>query len=248
VHFINVGQGDSILLDLGETEILIDGGGRSPGIVTYLKKHVNGTLEVMVATHPHPDHIGGLTAVLDSFEVKEIWLNGSASASRTFNEFMMRVDSEGAKVTRAERGSVIDAGKLQFPILNPPKQLFKNANDNSIVLSLSYGEVDFLFTGDAEKEAVASMLMQSVVPIPDVEIMKLGHHGSRGSSPPAFLQAVRPEVAIYMVQADNRHGLPHTETIEALNRIGAKIYGTETHGTIIITTDGVTYSIQHEGE
>ena len=133
VHFIDVGQGDSILIDLGDVEILIDGGDRSPGIVNYISAYVDGALEVMVTTHPHADHIGGLIAVLDRFEVKEIWLNGDTSTSKTFSDFMNLVNTENATIHEAERGKSIQVGVLTFVILHPTKPLGPDTNNNSIV-------------------------------------------------------------------------------------------------------------------
>jgi beta-lactamase superfamily II metal-dependent hydrolase len=242
VHFIDVGQGDAILVDFGETEILIDGGGKSPGVVTYLNDYVDGALEVMVATHPHADHIGGLIAVLEAFSVQEIWHNGDTSTSQTFNQFMAAVQSEGAEVRVGPRGEEIYADKLTFTILNPTT-LAGTTNNNSLVLSLSYGEVDFLFMGDAEKEAEGTMLIAADMSVPDAEILKVGHHGSRTSSSQAFLALVKPEVAIYMAGAGNSYGHPHEETLNRLRQIGADIYGTDVYGTIIITTDGDPDSI-----
>jgi len=240
VHFIDVGQGDSILLDLGDIEVLIDGGEKSPGVVSYIDDYVDGPLEVMVATHPHADHIGGLIAVIDAFEVDKIWLNGDTSSSGTYSQFMSAVNSEGAEVFVARRGDTIQAGNLTFNVLNPAN-LNGTINNNSIVLSLSYGQVAFLFTGDAEQEAEASMLTEGIVP--DVEILKVGHHGSRTASSIQFLQAAKPECAIYMAGQGNSYGHPHQETITNLCEIGAEIYGMDIHGTIIITTDGETYNL-----
>ena len=245
VHFIDVGQGDSILLDLGDTEVLIDGGDKSPGVVSYIDDYVDGSLEVMVATHPHADHIGGLIAVLDAFEVDRVILNGDTSTSQTYSQFMSAVNSEGADVSVYSRGftfavAVIGTGTLYFDVLNPV-DLSGTINNNSIVLSLSYGQVDFLFTGDAEQEAEASMLTEGIVP--DVEILKVGHHGSSTASSLQFLQPARSEFAIYMAGEDNSYGHPHEETIINLCEVGAQIYGTDIHGTIVITTDGVTYDL-----
>ena len=241
-HFINVGQGDAILIDLGETEVLIDGGDKSPGVVAYLKNYVDGALEVMVATHPHADHIGGLIDVLAAFEVKEIWHNGETSTSKTYSDFISAVNAENAKVGVATRGNVIEVDGLTFRVLNPAN-LSGTTNNNSIVLHLAYGEVDFLFTGDAEKEAEGAMLIASDIPVPDVEILKVGHHGSRTASSPDFLAAISPEVAIYMAGEGNTYGHPHEETVYALSNIGAKIYGTDVHGSIVVITDGETYEI-----
>ncbi|MFC1930452.1 lamin tail domain-containing protein [Chloroflexota bacterium] len=243
VYFFDVGQGDSILVDFGHTEILIDGGGRSPGVVPYLRNHVEGRLEAMVATHPHADHIGGLINVLAAFEVEEIWHNGDTSTSKTYSDFMVAVKAEKAKVNIATRGNVIDVNGLSFKVLNPA-DLKGTTNNNSIVLHLAYGGIDFLFEGDAEKEAEGAMLVKSDFPVPDVEILKVGHHGSRTSSSGQFLELAKPEVAIYSAKKGNSYGHPHVETMNALNNIGVKIYGTDANGTIIVTTDGTVYEVK----
>jgi competence protein ComEC len=243
VHFIDVGQGDAILIDLGETEVLIDGGDKSPGVVAYLNEYVDGPLEVMVATHAHADHIGGLISVLNNFQVEQIWYNGDTSISQTYADFMAAVNAENAEVHVATRGDVIEVNGLSFEVLNP-SNLTGTTNNNSIVLHLAFGETDFLFMGDAEQEAEAIMLAKSDIPVPEVEILKVGHHGSRTASSPAFLAVTSPEVAIYMAGEGNTYGHPHKETIEALLAVGAEIYGTDIHGTIVITTDGAVYTIQ----
>jgi beta-lactamase superfamily II metal-dependent hydrolase len=244
VHFIDVGQGDAILLDLGDTEVLIDGGDKSPGVVNYISQYVDGPLEVMVATHPHADHIGGLIAVLNAFEVSKIILNGDTSTSQTYSQFMSAVNSEGADLSVYTRGFVsglfTGTDNLYFNVLSPV-DLNGTINNNSIVLSLSYGQVDFLFMGDAEQEAEASMLMAGIVR--DVDILKVGHHGSSTASSIQFLQVAKPEVAIYMAGQGNSYGHPHQETIDNLCDIGAQIYGTDVHGTIVVTTDGATYNV-----
>jgi len=246
VHFIDVGQGDSILIDHGETEVLIDGGLRTSGVVDYLDDYVDGALEVIVATHPHADHIGGLIAVLDTFEVGEIWLNGDSSSSKTYQGFMSRVDGEGAVVYEAQLGDSIDMGSYALQVLNPTKLLPDSPNSNSIVLLLKYGDIDILFPADALLKAEKAMLARRYFPLPEVEILKVGHHGSRSASSADFLERVSPEVAIYMAEKDNKAGYPHEETLYALGQIGAEIYGTDVHGTIIAVTDGSKYSLQLE--
>jgi beta-lactamase superfamily II metal-dependent hydrolase len=241
VHFIDVGQGDSILVDLGETEILIDGGDKSPGLTPYLNRYVDGNLEVMVATHPHADHIGGLIDVLNAFQVEQIWHNGETSESKTYTDFMTAVNSEGAQVHIAKRGDRITAGALSLLVLNP-RTLAGTTNNNSIVLSLSYDRIDFLFMGDAEREAEGAMLVASDIPVPDIDILKVGHHGSRTASSPDFLALTTPEVAVYMAGTGNSYGHPHQETLDSLAKIGAKIYGTDVNGTIVINTDGETFT------
>ena len=246
IHFIDVGQGDAILIDLGDTEVLIDGGGRSPGVTEYIQDFVDGPIEVMVATHPHADHIGGLIAVLDAYDIASIWTNGESATTKTYTDFMASVNGEGAQIHETRRGQVIQAGDLTFNVLHPTQPYFEGANNDSIVLALAYGEIDFLFMGDAEVEAERSILVQSMVQIPDVEIIKVGHHGSRTASSVGFLNIAKPDVAIYQAGVDNRYGHPHAEAIAALEAIGAQIYGTESYGTIVVTTNGVEYSLEFQ--
>jgi len=245
VHFIDVGQGDSILIDCGKTEVLIDGGGKSPKLVDYLSDYVDGALEVVVATHMHADHIGGLIAVMNAFNVEQVWQNGDTSTSWTYNQFMSAVQADGAQVHKARRGDQINVYDLTFEVLNPT-DTSGSSNNNSIVLSLAFGQIDFLFTGDAEQEAESSMIAAGIVP--NVEILKVGHHGSKTASSQSFLAAAQPETAIYMAGEGNPYGHPHAETISALQTIGASIYGTDVNGTILVTTDGATYTVETERE
>jgi len=212
VHFIDVGQGDAILLDSGDYEVLIDGGKSGSGVVAYLNTYVNGPLEAIVATHMDADHIGGLAAVLDAFQVQQVWHNGATASTQTYTGFMNAVQAEGAEVHAARRGDTITVGSMVFSILNPVN-VSGTSNNNSVVLSLSWGQTDFLFEGDAEQEAEASMVTAGL--IPDVEILKVGHHGSRTASSAVFLAAAKPEVAIYMAGTGNSYEHPHAETTTA---------------------------------
>jgi len=247
VHFIDVGQGDSILIDLGDTEVLIDGGDKSPGVVTYISDYIDGSLEVMVATHPHADHIGGLIAVLDTFEVEEIWHNGDSSTSQTYTQFMNRVNSEGAEVHIARLHDTIQAGGLSLYV-HHPADLSDTTNNNSIVLHLAYGIIDFLFTGDAEQEAEGRMMILSSIRLPDVEILKVGHHGSATSTSPGFLTAVSPDIVVISVGADNTFGHPSDEVMERLEEEidGENIYRTDENGTIEFITDGERLRVRVE--
>ncbi|MDD4924805.1 MAG: ComEC/Rec2 family competence protein [Dehalococcoidales bacterium] len=245
VHFIDVGQGDAILIDYGTTEILIDGGEKSSQVADYLDRYVDGNMEIMIATHAHADHIGGLISVLERFTVEQIWYDGYAYSSKTFTDFISASEAENAAMHIARRGDVISAGGLTLLVLHPDITS-SDLNNNSIVLGFSYGIVDFLFTGDAEHKSETSMLLSPAISVPDIEILKVGHHGSRTASSTEFLSVLTPEIAIYMAETGNSYGHPHQETLDALLDIGAHIYGTDSCGTIIITTDGETYQIKTE--
>jgi beta-lactamase superfamily II metal-dependent hydrolase len=274
VHFIKPAKyGDAILIDLGESEILIDGGVDPSGVSEYIKDYVDGPLEVMVVTHPHPDHIGGLIEVLRTFDVNEIWVNGdtlkispelinSSPMAELHSEgvelcqiFTSMANKEGASIHVARRGQTMDIGILSFSILHPDtllsynpsgnlRSIYKTMNDNSIVLRLRYGDVTFLFTGEAGTKAEANILEAGLGV--QADILKVGHHGSTWASSPQFLKSVMPKVAVYMApDRQPRIGplKPHPDTIAALNKVGAKVYGTETHGTVMISTDGKTYTV-----
>ena len=145
----------------------------------------------------------------------------------------------------AIRGDTIKIDDLTFESLNLMDMKF-SVNNNSIVLYFAFGEIDFLFMSEVEKEAEAAMLVKSDIAIPDVEILKVGHHGSMRASSRDFLAITSPEIAIYMAGEGNEYGHPHEETIQALSEAGAEIYGTDIHGTIIVTTNGEEYNLELE--
>ena len=261
VHFIKMELfGDAILMDLGKTEVLIDGGFGNSGVAAYLQNYVDGPLEAMVVTHPHPDHFGGLIGVLKRFEVNQIWLNGDIPPEgepyiNPYKYFETLVNIEGASIHEARRGQTIDIGILSFDILHPDTLVKHNnvslygsalsMNRNSIVLRLRYGNISFLFTGDAHKETENKILRAGLEV--QADILKVGHHGSAWSSSDKFLKSVKPKVAVYMAgekQPKRGPKKPHPKTIATLEKVGAEVYGTTTHGTIIITTDGKTYTIE----
>ncbi len=244
IHFIDVGQGDAILIDRGQTEILIDGGDGTADLAGYLRLFINGPLELMIATHPDYDHIGGLVDVLNSFNVLEIWWNGETATSATFQKFDTSMKNEGAAISLVKRGFSTAIDSLNFNVLSPPELFFSEVNDNSVVLRVSYGDMTLMLMGDAGKAAEAGILDSGS----DVraKVFKVGHHGSRYSSSPAFISAVSPEVAVYMAGTGNKYGHPHEETITTLKNAGVQLFGTDKNGTIVITSDGKTYSIKSQ--
>jgi len=243
VYIIDVGQGDAILIDYNDSELLIDGGPNAD-CLSCLNQHVDGPLDVMVATHMHADHIGGLPDVLERFDVQSIWINGETVKSNIYETFTSDVADEGAEVHIARRGDTIQLGDICLDVLNPTDSLSDEPNLNSVVLALSYGQVDFLFTGDAETPVEDELLDLGLVH--DVDILKVGHHCSRTASGTSFLNCIKPEVAIYSAGVNNRYGHPHQEALDRLTTCGAQVYGTDVYGTIVVTTDGQTYDITFE--
>ncbi len=222
--------------------MMIDGGERDANVVGYLQKQGIKEVDVVVATHPHSDHIGGLIEVLHQIRVKEVWTNGQAHTTKTFEDFLTAVDRSGAKYSEAKRGDIIALGDLKFQVLNPGPTLADDMNRNSIVLCLVYGRIAFLFTGDADSFAESEILAtkQAI----KATVLKLGHHGSSSSSSLAFLKAVAPEVAIYSAGAGNPYGHPHPDTLARLAQLNIKVYGTDIYGTIVVSTDGQNYKLR----
>jgi competence protein ComEC len=245
VHYIDVGQGDSILIVSPEGKVmLIDGGvGGSPAL-EYLSIKGIDHIDLMVATHPHADHIGGLIDVLDALKVSEVVTNGQPTTTKTYENFLDGIAKAKAVYREMKRGDTLTLGSLTFDVLSPEGPGGDDLNEGSLVLRLAYGKVAFLFTGDAGYAAEAGMLAADE----DVQaqILKVGHHGSSSASSPDFLAAVHPEVAVYSCGVGNSYGHPHAETIAALGQAGALIYGTDVNGTVVVTSDGSTYQTKVE--
>lgn len=251
VSYIDVGQGDSILLHASDdTDILVDGGPRSAGptVVAYLLSEGIDDIEVMVLTHGDADHVGGLIDVLRStIPVESVIYNGRQHTSLTYQEFITETQSRGLTPTPAQAGQIYAWGSITTSVLNPQTQgtLGLDQNDNSVVMLVVYGDMRFLFTGD-----ISSGIEQVIVDTgtlrlwAEADILKVAHHGSRYSSSAPFLEAVGAEVAVISVGASNPYGHPAQETLDRLQAAGAEVLRTDQNGTIVITTDGQTYEIK----
>lgn len=242
VHFIDVGQGDTILIQAPDgSTALIDGGESGSGALQYLQSQGVEHLDLMVATHPHADHIGGLAEVLGAIAVAKVVTNGDPHTTATYEHFLDAIANAKAQYIEVRRGDPLALGGLTLSVLSPPAPgAFGDLNQDSVMLSLQYGQMTFLFMGDAGKEAEAGIL-GSGLPV-GATILKVGHHGSSSASSPAFLGAVRPQVAVYSAGLGNDYGHPHKETLLALAAVGAQVYGTDVNGTVVVTSDGNTYS------
>jgi competence protein ComEC len=244
---IDVGQGDSLLITFPHNEsLLVDGGQPDEGstIVSYLRSvgisHLNG----VVATHPDADHIGGLIDVLQSMPVDKVYDLGLAKSTTTYEKLLRIIMDKNISYATPRAGDTINLDPdTAVLVLNPSLPLFPmatDANDNSIVIKITYQHVSYLLTGDAESAAEARMvsLFNS-----SAYVLKVGHHGSKYSSSATFLKAVKPHIAVISVGAGNRFGHPAPETLARLAAVGATVYRTDHHGTIVVTTNGQTLDV-----
>jgi beta-lactamase superfamily II metal-dependent hydrolase len=248
VHFLDVGQGDSELLQFAGKNVLIDGGTQDAGprVESYLRSHGVTNLDLVVASHPHDDHIGGLITILNDIPVKQILDSGQTHTTQTFENYLNLIDQKNILFSTAERGQTIDLDPaIKIEVLSPPATLFSDdLNQNSIVLKVTYNKVSFLFMGDAGFEAEDRIM--AVESDLKSTVLKVGHHGSSSSTGAAFLSKVRPEVEVIEVGAGNAYGHPTQKTLSALQSTSSKVYRTDTNGNIEITTDGQTYTVTSE--
>ncbi len=246
VHFIDVGQGDAIFIQAPEKNILIDGGERDSNVVAYLQNLGIDSLDLMLSTHPHNDHIGGLLNVLENIPVEEVIDPAVIHTTKTFEDYLTLIDTQEIKFTTGRAGLTRElGGGAMLQILHPTAPSSSLLNDASLVTKITLDKISFLFTGDAEENSEAKMVLHSDHQLKST-VLKVGHHGSSSSTSLPFLAAVNPECAIIMVGAENKYGHPHAETLQRLTAAGVNIYRTDLQGTIIVTTDGQTYAISLE--
>ncbi|ANU24479.1 MBL fold metallo-hydrolase [Planococcus donghaensis] len=246
VHYIDVGQGDSTLIEVEGFSLLIDAGNwKSTEVIDYLKQQEIKNIDIVVGTHPDADHIGQLAQVIGEFDVGEVWMSGNSSSSATFINALQAIEASGTEYVEPRTGDVFDVGSLQIEVLHP-SEISGATNEESVSLKMTYGEIEFIFTGDAGVREEQEMIDSSIDL--NAEILHLGHHGSNTSTSLAFLKAVTPEIAIYSAGADNSYGHPHAEVIAAVENAGAEVYGTDVNGTIVVETNGETYNVNTQQE
>ncbi len=241
-HFIDVGQGDAILIQTPEQNILIDGGDRGTTVVNYLRNQGVNSLDLVIGTHPHADHIGGLINVMEAMPVKEVIDPAIVHTTKTFEDYLTIIDKKNIKFTEGRAGMTRNlGGGTKMQILHPSSPSSSSLNDASIVVQITFGKVSFMLTGDAEQASERQILGKGY----DLNstILKVGHHGSRTSTTESFLKAVNPKVAVIMAGRNNQYGHPHDETLARLAASKVDIYRTDQHGTVVITTNGQTFDV-----
>jgi len=242
IHFIDVSQGDATLLQGPDFTILIDAARHDRSdVVPYLKSAGVKSIDLLIGTHPHADHIGQFPQVIETFLVGEVWLSGDTTTTRTFERAIDAIEASDAGYHEPRAGETFSFGSARIEVLNPAR-LTGKLHEGSISVRIVYGSFTALFTGDAEAETEIAILARKH----DVNalILQLGHHGSSTSSSAEFLKVVNPEVAVYSAAKGNSYGHPHEVVLERLRQMGVQIYGTDVNGTIMVITDGQTYEVQ----
>lgn len=242
IHIIDVGQGDSIFVKTpnGKT-MLIDGGDIAAGktVVSYLNKYNIDKIDVLIGTHPHADHIGGLIDVLENFEIGKFYMPKKIHTSKTYEKLLETTKNKGLKITPATKDLVIDLDQdIPLYFLSPLRDYGDNLNLWSAVVKMEYGEKSFLFTGDYEVLGEKELCDTYDKDFLQSEFLKVGHHGSNTSTSQEFLDIIQPEIAIISCKTGNSYGHPHKEVVERLKKFGSNIYRTDEQGTIIIRSDG----------
>ena len=241
VHFIDVGQADSILIQQSDgSAMLIDAGNNADAdlVVNYLKDQGIDKLDYVIGTHPHEDHIGGLDAVINTFNIGKVIMPKVSHNTKTFEDVLTAIKNKNLKVTSPVPGQSYKLGDAIFTILAPNSDSYDSLNNHSVVIKLDFGETSFLFTGDAEKESENEMLAKDYNLKADV--LKVGHHGSTTSSYSAFVKAVAPKYSVISVGKDNSYGHPDSIILNRLKTMNVEILRTDILGTIVFTSDGTS--------
>lgn len=248
VHFIDVGQGDCSLIVSDDTAVLIDTGESENGekILEYLNSHDISDIDCFLLTHPHSDHMGAASYIIDNINVEQVIIpkvsDDLTPTTKFYEKFLKSVQAKDLKITAAEPGITIDVGEGELEIISPVQD-YSDLNNYSAASIFTYGDTSFMFTGDIEKKAEKHILKAGY--LEDIDILKVAHHGSNSSSCNDFLEVTKPDYAV--IQCDGvSYNHPHEDAINRILEWTDKIYRTDMDGTVVfdVTDDG--YSVGTE--
>lgn len=244
IKFIDVGQGEAILIALPEKTMLIDAGptGSAPKIAQVLQELGRNKIDYLVATHPDEDHIGGMADVISSTQIGTIYAPNKTNNTATYRKFLTAIQNNNLQITLAEAGTIIDqTDSYKLEILWPKKDAnFPETNDYSIIIKLTVGNKMFLFTGDAPTSAILDSNPGHI------DVLKVSHHGSRTGTTEQLVRKLSPTYAVVSYAVDNSYGHPMQSVLNALRKHSVEVWGTGANGTITITCDGTTIDISSE--
>ncbi len=232
IHFINTGNSDAILIKQGDKSALIDGGDRDDDskVVSYLKQQGVTELEYVFATHPHADHIGGLDAVVNAIAIKNVYVSNGDADTQVYSDFINSMANKGLNPSVPLLNSEFELGTSKFKVLSVANE--SDPNNNSLVLEYTNGEDKVLLMGDAESS------IESRINISEVDLLKVGHHGSDTSSSPSFIDKLNPEYAVVMVGDNNRYNHPSLTTMNTFESRDIEIHRSDECGHIVFKSTG----------
>lgn len=247
VYYLDVGQGDAILLRQDEAVMLIDTGdnGMESQLLSQLEALDVTRLDLLVCTHYHADHIGGAAEVLENLTVDRVLLPSGSTTTQTYEDMLEVIEQKSIPTSFPKAGYTGSLEEADFQVVGPISEDNDNQNDNSLMLRVEFGKASFLFTGDAEATEEEEILAQGN-PV-QADVLKVGHHGSETSTSEAFLQAVHPVCAVISCGAGNDYGHPHQETLDKLSAAGVTVYRTDLSGAVTFLTDGSTIRVYTDG-
>ena len=243
VHFIDVGQGDATLIQTpGGKTLLMDAGDNGQGdhVVGYLKALGIDTVDVLLFTHPHADHIGGGPEVIQAFDIGALYMPKVSHTTQTFERLLLAIEEKGLRIKSAKAGIDLELDPaLETTMIGPHSETYDNLNDYSASIRMTHGSNAIVITGDAERQAELEMVNNGMNIA--ANLLRVGHHGSSTSSVPEFLQAVDPDYGVISLGLNNRYGHPHQEVIQRLQERDIEIYRTDQQGSIIAVSDGESW-------
>lgn len=249
VHYIDVGQGDSILIQNKDNEfMLIDTGegDQYTKLSNYLKHCGVNELKYAIFTHPHTDHIGSAYKIVQQYPIDKLIMPSAFNNTSAFTNLIEEAENKNIGITRAEPGKTYQFGEAEFIILAPLSEKYENLNNYSVVILMKYGNTKFLFTGDMERESENEVMNYCVENNFDIsaDVLKVAHHGSQSSSQVKFLDLIKPKIAVIQVGEGNSYNHPNPLIIERLENTGSEILRNDIYGDIIVSSDGRDLTVQ----